>query len=87
VEKAKPDPEPLVKALNQLGSVPEEAIMIGDSYHDIMGGKNTGTKTAGVAWSIKGREFLESYHPDYMLEQMADLLNIVEVENLTEARK
>ncbi|KQU20283.1 MULTISPECIES: pyrophosphatase PpaX [Peribacillus] len=87
VEKAKPDPEPLVKALNQLGSVPEEAIMVGDSYHDILGGKNTGTKTAGVAWSIRGREFLESYHPDYMLEQMADLLNIIEIEKHTEVRK
>ncbi|MGG4264092.1 pyrophosphatase PpaX [Peribacillus simplex] len=87
VEKAKPDPEPLVKALNQLGSVPDEAIMVGDSYHDILGGKNTGTKTAGVAWSIRGREFLESYHPDYMLEQMSDLLNIIEIEKLTEVRK
>ncbi|MFD6439592.1 pyrophosphatase PpaX [Peribacillus sp. NPDC060186] len=87
VEKAKPDPEPLVKALKQLGSAPEEAIMVGDSYHDILGGKNTGTKTAGVAWSIRGREFLESYHPDYMLEQMADLLNIIEIEKFTEVRR
>ncbi|WP_340372425.1 pyrophosphatase PpaX [Peribacillus sp. FSL E2-0218] len=87
VENAKPDPEPLVKALNQLGSVPEEAIMVGDSYHDILGGKNAGTKTAGVAWSIKGREYLESHQPDYMLENMADLLNIVEIENLTEAKR
>ncbi|MGE6379061.1 pyrophosphatase PpaX [Peribacillus muralis] len=87
VENAKPDPEPLVKALTQLGSVPEEAIMIGDSYHDILGGKNAGAKTAGVAWSIRGREFLESYHPDYMLEKMADLLNIVEIETFTEAKR
>ncbi|AOH57080.1 pyrophosphatase [Peribacillus muralis] len=87
VENAKPDPEPLVKALTQLGSKPYEAIMIGDSYHDILGGKNAGTKTAGVAWSIRGREFLEGYHPDYMLEKMADLLNIVEIETFTEAKR
>lgn len=75
VEKVKPDPEPLMKALKQLGSTPEEAIMVGDSQYDVLGGKNTGTKTAAVAWTIKGREFLEAYEPDVMLETMSDLLS------------
>jgi len=80
VEKAKPDPEPIFKALDLLGSKPEEAMMVGDNSHDILGGKNAGTKTAGVAWSIKGREFLMGFEPDYMLENMADLLDILKVE-------
>lgn len=79
VENPKPNPEPLLKALDQLGSSPERAIMVGDNHHDIVGGQNAGTKTAGVAWSIKGREHLEKYNPDYMLEHMADLLPILEV--------
>jgi pyrophosphatase PpaX len=77
VEKAKPDPEPIFKALEQLGSKPEEAIMVGDNYHDILAGKNAGTKTAGVAWTIKGRDHLEQFEPDYILEEMADLLKIL----------
>lgn len=79
VSKAKPDPEPLLLALEKLGSTPEEAIMVGDNFHDILGGKNAGTKTAGVAWSIKGRAYLEEYDPDYMLDNMRDLLEIVGV--------
>ncbi|HZG73182.1 MAG TPA: pyrophosphatase PpaX [Chondromyces sp.] len=79
VEHAKPHPEPLFKALEALGSKPEEAIMIGDNYHDIEGGKNAGTLTAGVAWSLKGKDFLMKYEPDFMLETMPDLLNILEV--------
>lgn len=79
VEKAKPDPEPLEKALSALGSKPEEAMMIGDNYHDILGGKNAGTYTCGVAWSVKGADFLKQYKPDYMLERMSDLLDIVGV--------
>ncbi|MGG0719959.1 pyrophosphatase PpaX [Robertmurraya massiliosenegalensis] len=79
VSKAKPDPEPVLKALEQLDSTPEEAIMVGDNFHDIVGGKNAGTKTAGVAWSLKGKDFLEQYDPDYMLENMHDLLEIVGV--------
>lgn len=77
VEKAKPDPEPIFNALKQLGSQPEEAIMVGDNYHDILAGKNAGTKTAGVAWTIKGRNYLEQFDPDYILEEMADLLKIL----------
>ncbi|MEW9109637.1 MAG: pyrophosphatase PpaX [Cytobacillus gottheilii] len=81
VENAKPDPEPLLKALDQLNSKPEEAIMVGDNHHDILGGKNAGTKTAAVAWSVKGKDHLLTYQPDYMLENMADLLDILEAEN------
>lgn len=79
VSKLKPDAEPLLKALEQLGSTPEEAIMVGDNFHDILGGKNAGTKTAGVAWTAKGRDYLEQFEPDYMLENMRDLLPIVGV--------
>lgn len=79
VEKVKPDPEPIFKALEQLGSKPSEAIMVGDNYHDILGGKNAGTLTAGVAWSIKGRDYIAKYEPDYILEQMPDLLTILGV--------
>jgi pyrophosphatase PpaX len=77
VAKAKPDPESIYLALKKLESTPDKAIMVGDNYHDILAGKNAGTKTAGVAWSIKGRDFLEQYKPDYMLAEMTDLLKIV----------
>lgn len=81
VEHAKPNPEPLEKAMKALNSKPEETMMIGDNYHDILGGKNAGTYTCGVSWSVKGRSYLEQYEPDYMLETMADLLDIVGVGN------
>ena len=79
VENAKPHPEPIEKALVALGSSPEEAIMIGDNHHDILAGKNAGVLSAGVAWSAKGREHLAHYEPDFMLDNMKDLLPIVGV--------
>lgn len=79
VSKAKPDPEAIYLALDQLNSLKEQAIMVGDNYHDILAGKNAGTKTAGVAWSIKGRDYLAQYKPDYILDVMPDLLKIVGV--------
>jgi pyrophosphatase PpaX len=77
VEHAKPHPEPIEKALIQLNAKPEETLMIGDNHHDIVGGQNAGTKTAGVAWSAKGREHLAHYNPDFMLENMRDLIDIL----------
>ncbi|WP_167629402.1 pyrophosphatase PpaX [Listeria valentina] len=77
VQAAKPDPEGINMALTLLNASKEEAIMVGDNYHDILAGKNAGVKAAGVAWSIKGEETLLAYEPDYMLHKMGDLLKIV----------
>lgn len=82
VEKAKPDPEPVFTALKLLGSTPEESIMVGDNYHDILSGQRAETKTAGVAWSAKGADHLNQFNPDYMLETMADLFTILEDNHL-----
>ncbi|WP_342514565.1 pyrophosphatase PpaX [Sporosarcina sp. FSL K6-1522] len=80
VTNPKPDPEPIVLALEKLGATAEEALMIGDNYHDIEGGKNAGVRTAAVAWSIKGESFLQTYQPDYMLHHISDMLKIVKGE-------
>ncbi|WP_226036025.1 pyrophosphatase PpaX [Aquibacillus saliphilus] len=77
VTHAKPHPEPIMKALKELDATAPTTLMVGDNYHDIEAGKNAGTKTAGVSWSIKGKETLEAYQPDYMLEEMSDLLKIL----------
>ena len=77
VTHVKPDPEPILLAIKKLGVAKEEAIMIGDNSHDILGGKNARVRTAGVAWALKGRDFLQQFNPDYMLEHMSDLISIV----------
>ncbi|MEC1523465.1 pyrophosphatase PpaX [Neobacillus niacini] len=77
VKKVKPDPEPIFLALEKLDSKPEETLMVGDNFHDVLAGKNAGTKTAGVSWTIKGRDYLAKFEPDYMLENMTDLLTIL----------
>lgn len=79
VTNPKPHPEPVLKALEKLNAVPDTAIMIGDNYHDIIAGNKAGTKTAGVSWSVKGKEYLKQFNPTYMLEDMTDLLAIVGV--------
>ncbi|MCP8617633.1 pyrophosphatase PpaX [Salirhabdus salicampi] len=77
VTNAKPDPEPVNKGMAAFGAKPEETMMIGDNHHDILSGQNAGTKTAGVAWTIKGRETLEKLNPTYMLDHISDLRKIL----------
>ncbi|MBM7551385.1 pyrophosphatase PpaX [Thalassobacillus pellis] len=77
VVNAKPHPEPIEQAMAALNAEAAETLMVGDNTHDILAGKNAGTKTAGVAWTIKGREILDELNPDYMLLEMQDLLDIL----------
>lgn len=47
VEHVKPHPEPLQKALQLLDAKPEEALMVGDNHHDIVGGQNAYENSCG----------------------------------------
>ncbi|MCK0472990.1 pyrophosphatase PpaX [Halalkalibacter sp. APA_J-10(15)] len=77
VKHAKPHPEPLEKALEQLGSKKKSSMMVGDSHSDILSGKNLGIPTVAVAWSIKGMDKVKSFGADYIIDEMAELLPIV----------
>lgn len=79
VDQAKPHPEPVLKALQEMNRENAGTLMVGDNYHDIESGQNACVQTAGVAWSQKGASFLEKYHPTFMLREMADLLSMTEV--------
>lgn len=73
----KPTGEPAKKALEILGVAPKEAIMVGDSNFDIQCGKDAGTKTAAVLYSAFGKEFLQAFEPDYFIEDLLELANML----------
>lgn len=77
VHNVKPDPEPVLLALERLGINKDDAIMIGDNLHDIEAGHRAGVRAAGVAWAIKGEAYLQQFQPEYILHHMTDLLDIV----------
>lgn len=79
VTHAKPHPESVLKAMHALAGEPETTLMVGDNSHDIEAGKNAGMQTAGVAWAQKGKERLLTYGPNYMLEDMKDIIQLLEV--------
>ncbi|TCP24885.1 pyrophosphatase PpaX [Scopulibacillus darangshiensis] len=76
VDNAKPHPEPVLRAMKALNADVTSTVMIGDSPYDIQSGKNANVLTVGVAWSIKGRAVIESEKPDFVIDDMAELLDI-----------
>jgi pyrophosphatase PpaX len=49
-EHHKPHPEPVLTALERLGSKPEQAAFVGDSPFDMGAGRAAGVFTVGVSW-------------------------------------
>lgn len=74
--KHKPLPEPVLFALKLLKLTPADCIMVGDSPHDIESAKAAAVATAGVRWSQVNMQSLLASKPDFMLEQMPDLLDV-----------
>lgn len=73
----KPNPDPVLLAMEKLNAKPNTTLMVGDSQYDIQAAQNAGITSVGVAWSLKGSDFLQQFHPDYMLNDFRDLIPIV----------
>ncbi len=78
VERGKPDPEPVIRAVGALGvaDLRSRVLFVGDSPHDVTAGRGAGVKTAAVAWGPIQRPVLEAAGPDYFVERVEDLLDL-----------
>jgi pyrophosphatase PpaX len=77
-KKHKPDPEPLVLALERLGAAPDDAVYVGDAPFDVKAAKAAGLYSVGVSWGgIHGRERLEAEEPDALVDTTEELLGVL----------
>jgi len=74
VSRSKPDPEPVFKALKLLDTRPRNAVYIGDSWYDIVAGKQAGVTTVGATWGIADREQLAEHAPDIIVDSWDEFL-------------
>jgi phosphoglycolate phosphatase len=78
VAARKPDPEPLLEAIRQLGLIANyhssaDAVMIGDSENDINAGRSAGTRTCGVTFGFRTAEQLRLTNPDVIIDRFDQL--------------
>jgi pyrophosphatase PpaX len=75
-ERHKPDPEPLLLALERLDARPEQAAYVGDAPFDVKAAKAAGLYAVGVTWGgIHASERLEAERPDALVDTPEDLLD------------
>jgi pyrophosphatase PpaX len=74
VTRPKPDPEPVLAALERTGARPESTIFIGDSPHDMNAGRGAGVATAAVLWGPFGADDLSASSPSFLLENPEEIL-------------
>ncbi|MBI5180552.1 MAG: HAD-IA family hydrolase [Nitrospirae bacterium] len=77
LEKKKPAPEPVLKVLNDLNVAKEKAIIVGDSYVDIEAGKGAQIMTCGVTYGFKSRDAILKAEPDFMIDHLIELKEII----------
>ncbi len=71
----KPSPAPLLYALSNLGVSAGNAVIVGDSDHDIQAGAAAGVKTVAVAYGYRPVDFLRG--ADFIIKDMPELPGIL----------
>ena len=71
----KPDPEGAQTILREMGTGPQEAMIVGDSGVDVLTGRNAGTWTCGVTYGFAPHT-LHHPPPDVLLDQPSELAQL-----------
>ncbi len=74
----KPDPEPVLLAVERLGCRPDAAVFIGDSIHDMAAGNAAGVTTIAALWGPFTRADLEPSRPSHYLESISGLPTLLQ---------
>jgi pyrophosphatase PpaX len=77
-KRHKPDPAPVLLALEKLGSTPAEAAFVGDSPYDVGAGKAAGVFTVAVTWGkIHSEERLRKAGADAVAHSPEELFDVL----------
>ena len=66
VERVKPYPDPVIKLCENLGIMPDEAILVGDTKNDFKAGRAASVFVVGL-----------NTHGDLIISKLSDLLELV----------
>jgi pyrophosphatase PpaX len=76
-KRHKPDPEPVMIALERLSSGPKGAWFIGDSIHDMESGNAAGVGTVGALWGPFNEQDLAPSRPKFLAVTPSDVVTLV----------
>ncbi len=73
----KPDPEPVLLALAELGHTPADTVFLGDSPHDIAAGKAAGVITVAAQWGPFSAAELDAAGPAHQVPRIGEFPALV----------
>jgi pyrophosphatase PpaX len=77
-ERHKPNPEPLLLALERLEARADDAAYVGDAPFDVKAAKAAGLFSVAVTWGgIHARERLEAEEPDALVDTAEELYGVL----------
>ncbi len=76
-ERARPDPEPLLEAIELLKSTAAQTFYCGDTPPDIIQGRRASVKTIGLTTGMYSKEELEKEKPDFVFDNIEAVLGII----------
>jgi len=77
VAERKPQPGPLLHALDRLAAAAGEAVYIGDTVDDVAMGKAAGTRTVGVATGFSPLDALAEATPTYLCRSLREVVPLL----------
>ncbi len=77
VARHKPDPEGVELALDRLGVLPKQALLVGDTAADIEAARAAGCPSCHATWGLQGDTAPLGASPDYVAGSPAELRFLV----------
>ena len=74
---SKPDPQMILSLLAELNILPEHAVMIGDTSHDMQMAQAAGIDRIGITLGVHDRAVLKHYQPRAIVDSLAELQNLL----------
>ncbi len=71
--RSKPDPLMLKEILAELNVEPHDAIMIGDTSHDMKLANNANIDVIGITWGVHCADVLNQYNPIAIIDTITEL--------------
>ena len=75
--QSKPHPEMLQQILRQLDVPAEQAVMVGDTSHDMKMAQAIAMPRVGVTHGVHGRDVLSQFAPKAIIDTMPELLQVI----------
>ncbi len=75
--RSKPHPQMVLSLLEELDILPEHAVMIGDTSHDMAMAKAAGVDRIGITLGVHDREVLNHYQPKAVVDSLTELQQIL----------